>query len=225
MLSDRNVYMEIKGDFMKRNLHKQGIYEKYIKRYLDVWISLTFIFMFFWLYIGIAILVKIKLGGPVLFKQKRPGLNGKIFDMVKFRTMTDERDEKGNLLPDEERLTKFGKWLRATSLDELPEMFLVLKGDMSLIGPRPLLVSYLPLYNKHQQRRHEVKPGLTGLAQIKGRNAISWNKKFDYDVYYVEHISFFMDIFILIQTIHVVLKREGISSDTSVTMEAFTGND
>ena len=210
---------------MKRNLHKQGIYEKYIKRYLDVWISLTFIFMFFWLYIGIAILVKIKLGGSVLFKQKRPGLNGKIFDMVKFRTMTDERDEKGNLLPDEERLTKFGKWLRATSLDELPEMFLVLKGDMSLIGPRPLLVSYLPLYNKHQQRRHEVKPGLTGLAQIKGRNAISWNKKFDYDVYYVEHISFFMDIFILIQTIHVVLKREGISSDTSVTMEAFTGND
>ena len=199
---------------MKRNLHKQGIYEKYIKRYLDVWISLTFIFMFFWLYIGIAILVKIKLGGPVLFKQKRPGLNGKIFDMVKFRTMTDERDEKGNLLPDEERLTKFGKWLRSTSLDELPEMFLVLKGDMSLIGPRPLLVSYLPYYTEEEMHRHDVRPGLTGLAQVNGRNLVGWTERFRYDVTYVNHITFVGDIKIALKTIYKVMFGADISTNT-----------
>ena len=199
---------------MKRNLHKQGIYEKYIKRYLDVWISLTFIFMFFWLYIGIAILVKIKLGGPVLFKQKRPGLNGKIFDMVKFRTMTDERDEKGNLLPDEERLTKFGKWLRSTSLDELPEMFLVLKGDMSLIGPRPLLVSYLPYYTEEEMHRHDVRPGLTGLAQVNGRNLVGWTERFRYDVTYVNHITFVGDIKIALKTIYKVMFGADITTNT-----------
>ncbi len=202
-----------------KNRHKIGVYEKYVKRYLDVWISLTFILMFFWLYIGIAILVKIKLGGPVLFKQKRPGLHGKIFEMVKFRTMTDKRDADGNLLPDEERLTKFGKWLRSTSLDELPEMFLVLKGDMSLIGPRPLLVSYLPYYTEKEMHRHDVRPGLTGLAQINGRDYVKWEDKFAMDLKYVKHLSFGMDIFIFFKTLAVVLKRQDIEAGSAVIHE------
>ena len=172
----------------------------------------------------ISLLVRVKLGSPVLFRQQRPGKDGKVFDMIKYRTMTDQRDEKGDLLPDEMRLTKFGKLLRATSLDELPEIFLILKGDLSIIGPRPLLVSYLPLYNEHQKRRHEAKPGLTGYAQVNGRNAISWEEKFDLDVWYVDHVSFMTDIKILFKTVQVVFKRSGISSGTSETMEAFVGS-
>lgn len=204
--------------------HKPGIYEKYVKRMLDIVLSLAFILLFWWVYVIIALLVRVKLGSPVLFRQQRPGKDGKIFDMIKYRTMTDQRDEKGELLPDEMRLTKFGKLLRATSLDELPEIFLILKGDLSIIGPRPLLVSYLPLYNEHQKRRHEVKPGLTGYAQVNGRNAISWEEKFDLDVWYVDHVSFVTDIKILFKTVQVVFKRSGISSGTSETMEAFVGS-
>ena len=204
--------------------HKPGIYEKYVKRMLDIVLSLAFILLFWWVYVIIALLVRVKLGSPVLFRQQRPGMDGKVFDMIKYRTMTDQRDEKGELLPDEMRLTKFGKLLRATSLDELPEIFLILKGDLSIIGPRPLLVSYLPLYNEHQKRRHEVKPGLTGYAQVNGRNAISWEEKFDLDVWYVDHVSFVTDIKILFKTVQVVFKRSGISSGTSETMEAFVGS-
>lgn len=204
--------------------HKPGIYEKYVKRMLDIVLSLAFILLFWWVYVIISLLVRVKLGSPVLFRQQRPGKDGKVFDMIKYRTMTDQRDEKGELLPDEMRLTKFGKLLRATSLDELPEIFLILKGDLSIIGPRPLLVSYLPLYNEHQKRRHEVKPGLTGYAQVNGRNAISWEEKFDLDVWYVDHVSFVTDIKILFKTVQVVFKRSGISSGTSETMEAFGGS-
>ena len=204
--------------------HKPGIYEKYVKRMLDIVLSLAFILLFWWVYVIISLLVRVKLGSPVLFRQQRPGKDGKIFDMIKYRTMTDQRDEKGELLPDEMRLTKFGKLLRATSLDELPEIFLILKGDLSIIGPSPLLVSYLPLYNEHQKRRHEVKPGLTGYAQVNGRNAISWEEKFDLDVWYVDHVSFVTDIKILFKTVQVVFKRSGISSGTSETMEAFVGS-
>ena len=170
-----------------------------------------------------ALLVRIKLGEPVIFKQERPGLNGKVFTLYKFRTMTDEKDEEGNLLPDDVRLTKFGKLLRSTSLDELPELFNILKGDMSVVGPRPLLVRYLPLYNEHQARRHEVRPGFTGYAQVHGRNAISWKEKFDLDVEYVDHVTFLGDWKIIFQTVKTVLKREGISSESSVTMEEFKG--
>lgn len=159
-----------------------------------------------------------------LFKQERPGLNEKIFTLYKFRSMTDERDENGELLPDSVRLTKFGKFLRSTSLDELPELFNILKGDMSIIGPRPLLVQYLPLYDEHQRRRHEVRPGLSGLAQVNGRNAISWEEKFNLDIEYVNNISFILDWKIIFLTIKKVFVREGISSDTSVTMEPFQGN-
>lgn len=203
--------------------HVPGFYEKYIKRLFDIVLSLTFIILFCWLYVILTILVRAKLGSPVLFRQPRPGKNGEVFDMIKYRTMTDERDAEGNLLPDDVRLTKFGKFLRSTSLDELPEFFLILKGDLSFIGPRPLLVSYLPLYNEHQMRRHEVKPGLTGYAQANGRNALTWEDKFDMDVWYVDHISFWIDIKIIFKTIKVVLVREGISSGTSVTMEPFKG--
>lgn len=205
------------------NKHKAGIYEKYIKRLLDIVLSLAFILLFWWLYVILTILVRVKLGSPVLFRQPRPGKDGVIFDMIKYRTMTDERDENGELLPDEVRLTRFGKLLRATSLDELPEILLILKGDLSLIGPRPLLVSYLPLYNETQARRHEVTPGLTGYAQANGRNALTWEEKFDMDVWYVDHVSFITDLKILFKTVSVVFKREGISSGTSATMEIFTG--
>lgn len=203
---------------------KGGIYRKYIKRPMDFVLSLLAIIVLSPLILIIAILVKIKLGSPVLFKQQRPGMNEKIFTMYKFRTMTDERDENGNLLPDEVRLTKFGKFLRSTSLDELPELFNILKGDMSIIGPRPLLVEYLSLYNEHQKRRHEVKPGLSGLAQVNGRNAISWEQKFDLDVQYVDNVTFLGDLKIIFQTIKKVIIREGISSENAATMEPFRGN-
>ena len=170
-----------------------------------------------------AVLVAVKLGRPVLFTQKRPGYQEKIFRMYKFRSMTDERDKDGNLLPDEVRLTPFGEKLRSTSLDELPELLNILKGDMSLVGPRPLLVQYLPLYNKRQHRRHDVRPGITGLAQINGRNSISWEEKFEYDVQYVENLSFKGDIKILFDTVFKVLKKEGINSENSATMEDFMG--
>lgn len=193
-----------------------GLYNKYIKRILDILISLTFIVLFSWLYLILVILVRIKLGSPVLFCQERPGYNEKIFKLYKFRTMTDKRDEKGNLLPDSERLTKFGSMLRSTSLDELPEMFNILKGDMSLIGPRPLLVEYLPYYTDEERLRHSVRPGLTGLAQVSGRNYLAWDKRLARDVEYVNHISFIMDVKIIIKTIMVVLKKENIAIDTNI---------
>ena len=192
------------------------IYSKYIKRLLDILISLTFIVLFSWLYLILVILVRIKLGSPVLFCQERPGYNEKIFKLYKFRTMTDKRDEKGNLLPDSERLTRFGSMLRSTSLDELPEMFNILKGDMSLIGPRPLLVEYLPYYTEEERLRHSVRPGLTGLAQVSGRNYLAWDKRLARDVEYVNHISFIMDVRIIIKTIMVVFKKEDVSVDTNV---------
>lgn len=201
------------------------MYKKYIKRLLDIILSLIAIIVLSPVFIVVAILVKIKLGSPVIFTQKRPGLNEKIFKMYKFRSMTNQKDENGNLLPDEVRLTSFGKKLRSTSLDELPELFNILKGDMSIVGPRPLLVKYLPLYNKHQARRHEVRPGFTGLAQVNGRNTISWNQKFDLDVQYVDEVSFLKDLQIAFKTISVVLKKEGINSNTSATMEEFRGNE
>lgn len=203
--------------------HRKGFYEKYIKRPQDFLCALVAIIVLSPVMSITAILVKIKLGSPVIFTQDRPGLHGKIFKLYKFRSMTDERDEQGNLLPDEVRLTSFGKKLRSSSLDELPELFNMLKGDMSVVGPRPLLVRYLERYNEHQARRHEVRPGFTGYAQVHGRNAISWEDKFNYDVEYVDHITFLGDWKIIFQTVGKVLKREGISSDTSVTMEEFMG--
>lgn len=199
------------------------MYKHFFKRLLDILLSLIAIIILSPIYIVVAILVKAKLGSPVLFTQERPGKNEKIFKMYKFRSMTDEKDEKGNLLPDEIRLTKFGKLLRSTSLDELPELFNILKGDMSIVGPRPLLVKYLPRYNEHQKHRHDVKPGFTGWAQCNGRNAISWEEKFDLDVYYVNHITFLLDVKIIFKTVKTVLCREGISSETSATMEEFRG--
>ncbi len=200
------------------------IYRRYVKRAFDILISFIVIALFFWLYLILALLVRVKLGSPVLFKQQRPGKDGVVFGMYKFRSMTDERDENGELLPDEKRLTSFGKTLRSTSLDELPEMFNILKGDMSLVGPRPLLVQYLPLYNERQARRHEVRPGLTGLAQVNGRNAITWEEKFEYDVTYVEKLSFLLDIKILLLTVVKVFKRDGISAEGQATMDYFRGS-
>lgn len=202
---------------------KKEIYKKYIKRPMDIFLSLLALIFFFPILLIVSILVRKKLGSPVIFIQERPGLNEKIFKMYKFRTMTDEKDENGELLPDSVRLTRFGKILRSTSLDELPELWNILKGDMSIIGPRPLLVEYLPLYNEHQKKRHNVRPGLSGLAQVSGRNAISWEDKFDLDVEYVDNISFFGDWKIIFLTLKKVLIKEGISSDTSVTVEAFKG--
>lgn len=193
----------------------------YIKRIFDIISSLLAIIILSPLLAVTAVLVKTKLGSPVLFKQERPGKDEKIFTLMKFRTMTDERDENGELLPDEVRLTKFGKFLRSTSIDELPELFNILKGDMSVIGPRPLLVEYIPRYNEHQHRRHEVRPGLSGWAQVNGRNTVSWEDKFDMDVHYVDNYSFAMDVKILFMTVLNVLKKEGISSQTSATMEVF----
>ena len=199
------------------------MYRLFIKRLLDIVLSLLAIIILSPIYIILFILVKIKLGSPVLFTQERPGLNEKIFKMYKFRTMTNETDENGHLLPDEVRLTSFGKFLRSTSLDELPELFNILKGDMSIVGPRPLLVKYLPRYNEEQRHRHDVKPGLTGLAQVNGRNAISWEDKFKYDVKYTKNVSFVNDVKIVLETALKVIKRDGISSETSVTMEEFRG--
>ena len=195
------------------------MYKLFVKRVLDFVLSLIAIIVLSPVYLIVAILVRTKLGSPIIFTQERPGKDEKIFKMYKFRSMTDERDENGNLLPDEIRLTKFGKALRSTSLDELPELFNILKGDMSIVGPRPLLVKYLPLYNEHQRHRHDVRPGFTGWAQCNGRNAISWEEKFDLDVYYVKHLSFFLDVKIIFKTIKTVFYKEGISSETSVTME------
>ena len=199
------------------------MYKHFFKRFLDIVYSLGFILCFWWLYIIVAILVKKKLGSPVIFKQQRPGLNGKIFTMYKFRSMTDTKDKDGKLLSDEERLPRFGKLLRATSLDEIPEFFNILKGDMSLVGPRPLLVQYLERYNERQARRHEVRPGITGWAQVNGRNAISWEQKFEYDVEYVEKCSFLLDMKIIFMTIKKIFIREGISQEGNVTMEEFKG--
>lgn len=203
-----------------------GPYEKYLKRPLDFCCGLAAVIVFSWLYIILAILVRVKLGSPVLFTQERPGKDEKIFKLYKFRSMTDARDEHGDLLPDEVRLTRFGKLLRATSLDELPEAFNIIKGDMSVIGPRPLLVRYLPRYTKEQHRRHEVRPGLSGYAQVHGRNAVSWQDKFKMDVEYVDHITFLGDLKIIWHSVMVAfVKREGISSETSMTMEEFLGNE
>lgn len=202
-----------------------GVYERVFKRPLDIICALLALSVFFWLYAVVAVLVKKKLGSPVLFKQSRPGKNEKVFRLYKFRTMTDEKDENGNLLSDEVRLTKFGRFLRKTSLDELPEAINILKGDMSVVGPRPLLVEYLPRYNKKQKRRHEVRPGLTGYAQVNGRNTISWEEKFDLDVEYVDKITFAGDLKIIFKTVFKsFFKQEGISSDTSATMEVFMGS-
>lgn len=200
------------------------MYRKYIKRPMDIILSLIAIILLLPVLIVVAVLVRIKLGSPVIFKQKRPGLNEKIFTLYKFRTMTDKKDESGELLPDSDRLTRFGRILRSTSLDELPELFNILMGDMSIVGPRPLLTQYLPLYNEHQKRRHEVRPGLTGLAQVNGRNAITWDKKFGLDVEYVDNINFLNDWKIIFQTIKKVFIREGINSKNVATMEVFTGD-
>lgn len=204
-------------------MHEPGFYEKYIKRLIDIICCSAFLLVFWWLYIILVVLVMIKLGRPVLFKQARPGKDEKIFMLYKFRSMTDARDQDGNLLPDSERLPLFGKMLRKSSLDELPELFNIIKGDMSIIGPRPLLVQYLSRYNQFQHRRHEVRPGLTGYAQAYGRNSLTWEEKFEKDVYYVDHLSFGLDVKILFKTIVTVFKREGISSETSATMEVFMG--
>lgn len=200
---------------------KDGIYCRYIKRGLDILCALAAMIVFCWLYGIIAILVRVKLGSPVIFKQLRPGKDEKIFCLYKFRTMTDKRDDRGKLLPDEQRLTKFGKWLRSTSLDELPEAWNILKGDMSVVGPRPLLVEYLERYDDRQRHRQDVKPGLSGYAQIHGRNAISWEKRFELDVWYTENVSLWLDIRIVMKTVVVAMGGKNISSETSATMEEF----
>lgn len=199
------------------------MYKKGFKRLIDVTAAVLVLIFFSPLFIGVYLLLMLS-QNSAFFTQDRPGKNGKVFKLIKFKTMINKRDAQGNLLPDAERLTKVGKWVRSTSLDELPQLINVLKGDMSLIGPRPLLIKYLPLYSETQKRRHEVKPGITGWAQVNGRNAISWNKKFEYDVWYVDHLSFLLDCKIVWRTIKKVIIREGISSDTSVTMEPFKGN-
>lgn len=200
---------------------KDGIYCRYIKRGLDILCALAAMIVFCWLYGIIAILVRVKLGSPVIFKQLRPGKDEKIFCLYKFRTMTDKRDDRGKLLPDEQRLTRFGKWLRSTSLDELPEAWNILKGDMSVVGPRPLLVEYLERYDDRQRHRQDVRPGLSGYAQIHGRNAISWEKRFELDVWYTENVSLWLDIRIVMKTVVVAMGGKNISSETSATMEEF----
>lgn len=200
------------------------MYKNLIKPILDFILAFLLIIIFSPIILIVALLIKLKLGSPILFTQERPGLNGKIFRIYKFRTMSDERDSKGDLLSDELRLKGFGKLIRKSSLDELPQLFNVLKGEMSFVGPRPLLVEYLKLYNQEQAKRHNVKPGITGWAQVNGRNAISWEEKFILDVYYVEHISFMLDCKILYMTFFKVLKRKDINSNTNITMEKFTGN-
>ncbi|HHT25387.1 MAG TPA: sugar transferase [Clostridiaceae bacterium] len=202
-----------------------GPYERFLKRPQDFICALLATIILFPVMIVTAILVRTKLGSPVLFPQDRPGKDGRIFKLYKFRTMTDEKDENGKLLPDEVRLTSFGRKLRSTSLDELPELFNMLKGDMSVVGPRPLLVRYLPRYNEHQARRHEVRPGFTGLAQVRGRNAISWEDKFEWDIKYVDHITFLGDWKIIFETVRTVLKKEGISATGEATMDEFMGSD
>ena len=194
------------------------------KSIFDKTLALFLIILFSPIYIVVSLLIFFKMGSPILFRQKRPGYKEKIFGIYKFRTMTNEKDANGNLLPDDKRLVGIGKFIRSTSLDELPQLFNVLKGEMSFVGPRPLLKEYLPLYNEKQKRRHDVKPGITGWAQVNGRNAISWDQKFDYDVWYVDNQSFWLDIKILWLTFLKVVKRSDISSSTSSTMEKFTGS-
>ena len=205
--------------------HRPGFYEKYVKRFLDVLLSGAALVLLSPLLLVTAILVRVKLGSPVIFCQQRPGKNEKIFKLHKFRSMTDARDADGNLLPDEVRLTGFGKKLRALSLDELPELWDIFCGKMSIVGPRPLLVKYLPLYTEAQHHRHDVRPGLTGWAQVHGRNLASWEEKFSYDLEYVAQISFALDVRILFMTVRCVLAREGISAEGSATMDAFTGTE
>ena len=200
------------------------MYKNFIKRILDIILSFLALVILSPLLILTAFLIRIKLGAPVFFKQLRPGKNEKIFGILKFRTMTDAKDENGNLLPDEIRLTRFGQFLRSTSIDELPELLNILNGDMSIVGPRPLLVQYLERYNEEQKHRHDVKPGLTGLAQVNGRNGITWEEKVHYDLEYVKNITLYGDCKIIFQTVMKVFGREGISSATSVTMEEFKGN-
>lgn len=200
------------------------MYQKFFKRLLDIILSLLALIILSPILLIIAILVRIKLGSPIIFKQKRPGYKEKIFTLYKFRTMTNERDDNGELLPDEVRLTKFGRFLRSTSLDELPELYNILKGDMSIVGPRPLLVKYLDRYNEEQHLRHDVRPGLTGWAQVNGRNTVAWTERFKMDVWYTKNISFSLDLKIILLTIKNVLKREGINSDNDATMEEFLGN-
>lgn len=204
--------------------HKAGFYEKFVKRFLDIFLSGMALIVLSPLLLVTAILVRVKLGSPVIFCQERPGRDEKIFKLHKFRSMSDARDETGNLLPDEIRLGKFGRNLRATSLDELPELWDIFRGKMSIVGPRPLLVKYLPLYNDEQRRRHDVRPGLTGWAQVHGRNLASWEERFAYDVDYVDNISFALDVKIIFMTIRCVFAREGISAEGSATMEDFVGN-
>lgn len=202
----------------------KDIYCNYLKRILDISICIIGLIFISPILLLVALLVKIKLGSPIIFKQERPGLHGEIFKLYKFRTMTNEKNDSGELLNDEVRLTEFGKKLRASSLDELPEIFNIIRGDMSIVGPRPLMVKYLPIYSEKQKRRHDVRPGLTGLAQISGRNAITWTERFNKDIEYVDNISLKLDMYIFFKTIYYVLKREGINSDTSATMEDFTGD-
>lgn len=194
-----------------------------LKRLLDLGVSLIFLSLFFPVYLVIAIMVRKKIGSPVLFRQERAGLNGKPFTIYKFRTMTEQKDEKGNLLPDEKRLVPFGLFLRRTSLDEIPEFFNVLKGEMSLVGPRPLLVEYMECYSPEQKRRHLVKPGITGWAQVNGRNNISWEEKFEYDLWYVDNWNVLVDLKILFITVLKVFKREGINAEGYATMPEFKG--
>lgn len=205
-------------------MNNKSVYQKWGKRALDICFSALALVVLSPVLLIVALLVKIKLGSPIIFKQNRPGKDEVIFSMYKFRTMTDAKDANGNYLPDNVRLTKFGQLLRATSLDELPELWNILKGDMSFVGPRPLLVEYLPLYNENQRKRHSVRPGLTGLAQVKGRNAISWGEKFEYDCLYVSKYSFSLDLYIFFSTFITIIKREGVSSESSVTNEKFEGN-
>lgn len=203
---------------------KQGIYQKYVKRLLDIACSMIVLICFWWLLLIIAILVKTKLGSPIIFTQDRPGKNGKIFKLYKFRSMSNETDNKGNLLPDSQRLTRFGKILRSTSMDELPELFNILKGDMSIVGPRPLLVKYLNYYNEYEMARHNVRPGLTGLAQVSGRNSLTWKDRFEKDLEYVENASLLMDLKIIMRTIKKIIIREGIEfKKTESIMDYFNG--
>lgn len=205
--------------------HKTGFYEKHVKRLLDIVLSGIAMLVLSPLLLATAILVRVKLGSPVIFCQERPGRNEEIFRLHKFRSMSDVRDENGELLPDEMRLTSFGKKLRALSIDELPELWDIFRGKMSIVGPRPLLVKYLPLYSEEQHRRHDVRPGLTGWAQVHGRNLVSWEDRFAYDVGYVDHISFALDVKIILMTIRCVFAREGINGEGNATMEAFTGTE
>ena len=204
---------------------RSRFYVNYVKRGMDLFCSLILLIILSPLLLILSLLVRINLGSPVIFYQKRPGKDGRIFGLMKFRSMTEKKDEKGELLPDEERLTPFGKKLRATSLDELPEFFNILKGDMSFVGPRPLLVRYLDRYSEEQKHRHDVLPGLTGLAQVRGRNSLSWEEKFKNDIEYVKNVSFLLDLKIVFLTVQKVLKREGISSEGSATMEEFMGSE